>query len=93
MTGIAPPHGIERGGYRLDYRDGPGEYESDMETVCGTTNLLFSVGLDFSRNGTVKEVEGESSAFELADRMDDPGSPWIVKWRRGWDSNPRYGHP
>jgi len=65
-TGVAPLAGIERGGYHLVYRDSPSDYEQGMEAVYGTTNLLFSVGLSLSSDGTINEVLWQSPAFDAA---------------------------
>ncbi len=65
-TGVAPLAGIERGGYRLVYQDSPSAYEGGMEAVYGSTNLLFSIGLSLSSDGTINEVLWGSPAFDAA---------------------------
>jgi predicted metalloprotease with PDZ domain len=59
----APLDGLERGGYRLVYRDHPSDYETSTEAVFGKTNLIFSIGLSLSSDGKIGEVLWESPAF------------------------------
>ena len=65
-TSSAPLAGLERGGYRLVYRDQPSEYEISREAVFGKTNLIFSAGLSLSSDGKVGEVLWDSPAFHEA---------------------------
>ncbi|HZF43041.1 MAG TPA: peptidase M61, partial [Sphingomonadaceae bacterium] len=62
-TTEAPLGGLERGGYRLVYRDAPSAYETSREAVFGKTNLLFSLGLTLSSDGKVGEVLWDGPAF------------------------------
>jgi predicted metalloprotease with PDZ domain len=59
----APLDGLARGGYRLVYRDEPTEYQANKEAVTGLTNLLFSIGLMLSSDGTISEVLWGGPAF------------------------------
>jgi predicted metalloprotease with PDZ domain len=62
-TDDAPLKGLERGGYRLVYREAPSEYQASKEALSGNTNLLFSIGLMVSSDGSVAEVLWGSPAF------------------------------
>jgi predicted metalloprotease with PDZ domain len=62
-TAGAPLGGIDRGGYRLVYKDHPSDYQTSKEAVFGVTNLLFSIGLMLSHDGGIKEVLWEGPAF------------------------------
>lgn len=62
-TAGAPLDGLERGGYRLVYRERPSEYEISTGAVFGTTGLLFSVGLSLSADGRITEVLWDGPAF------------------------------
>ncbi|RYG85705.1 MAG: M61 family peptidase [Alphaproteobacteria bacterium] len=59
----APLAGLERGGYRLVYEDEPSAYLANFQSVGGTINLLFSLGLIASEDGAVEEVLWEGPAF------------------------------
>jgi predicted metalloprotease with PDZ domain len=61
--GEAPLGGIERGGYRLVYRDTPTRFWEAKEKLTGTTSFIFSLGLTVSSEGKVGEVRWESPAF------------------------------
>jgi predicted metalloprotease with PDZ domain len=63
-TSGAPLEGIERGGYRLVYRDEPSEYQTSVDSVSGITNLLFSVGLKIGSDGKISEVLWGGPSFE-----------------------------
>jgi predicted metalloprotease with PDZ domain len=65
-TSGSPLAGIERGGYRLLYRQEPSPYQVSKEAVFGTSNLLFSIGLSVTERGEIKEVLWESPAYEAA---------------------------
>jgi predicted metalloprotease with PDZ domain len=62
----APLAGIERGGYRLVYRDTQSEYQQNLDALSGKTNLLFSVGLMVGSGGKISEVRWGSPAFDAA---------------------------
>jgi len=62
----APLAGLERGGYRLVYRDAPSEYQAGKESLSGITNLLFSIGLSVGSGGSIEEVLWEGPAFKAA---------------------------
>jgi predicted metalloprotease with PDZ domain len=59
----APLAGIARGGYRLLYRTEPSAYWANTETVSGTVNLMFSIGMAVANEGAVQEVLWEGPAF------------------------------
>ncbi len=62
-TSGAPLDGVERGGYRLVYKDRPSDYQISKEAVFGVTNLLFSIGMAVASDGEIKEVLWEGPAF------------------------------
>jgi predicted metalloprotease with PDZ domain len=62
----APLEGLERGGYRLVYREEPSEYWSNSEKVAGNVNLLFSLGLIVGEGGKLQEVLWEGPAYDAA---------------------------
>jgi predicted metalloprotease with PDZ domain len=62
-TAGAPLDGISRGGYRLVYKDQPSGYQASKDALAGTTNLLFSIGLQLSNEGAINEVLWESPAY------------------------------
>jgi predicted metalloprotease with PDZ domain len=55
--------GIERGGYRLVYRSEPSAFTVSSDTVFGTTNLSFSVGVTVGTDGALNDVLWDSPAF------------------------------
>ncbi|MDT8757823.1 peptidase M61 [Sphingomonas psychrotolerans] len=59
----APLEGLERGGYRLVYRNTPTDYWANSEKVAGNLNLNFSLGLTASDDGSIEEVLWEGPAF------------------------------
>ncbi|MET3713692.1 putative metalloprotease with PDZ domain [Sphingomonas trueperi] len=61
----APLAGIDRGGYRLVYRDEPSAYWANAEKVAGNLNLTFSLGLTVAADGAVGEVLWEGPAFAM----------------------------
>lgn len=63
VTPEAPLGGLERGGYRLVYREEPSAYQENKEAIFGSTNLLFSIGLLLKGDGTITEVLWDSPAF------------------------------
>jgi predicted metalloprotease with PDZ domain len=64
--GHAPLAGIERGGYRLVYRDTPHARAVAMQRLTGVTNVQGSLGLSVSSDGMVTEVRWEGPAFAAA---------------------------
>jgi predicted metalloprotease with PDZ domain len=64
--GEAPLAGIERGGYRLVYRDTPTSMWRAKEQLTGNSSFIFSLGLSVSREGEVQEVRWESPAYDAA---------------------------
>jgi predicted metalloprotease with PDZ domain len=56
--------GIERGGYRLVYRDQPSAFTASSDAVLGTTSLSFSIGLTLTSDGTVKDVLWDSPSYD-----------------------------
>ena len=60
----APLAGIERGGYRLVYRDTPSELWQARERLVGIRSFIFSLGLSVTSDGQVQEVRWDSPAFE-----------------------------
>lgn len=65
-TAGAPLAGIERGGYRLAYKDTQSAYQQSKEDVFGIVNLLFSIGLLLGSDGSISEVLWDSPAFHAA---------------------------
>jgi predicted metalloprotease with PDZ domain len=59
----APLAGIERGGWRLAYRDEPTEAIKASDTANGTENFLYSIGVTLAKDGKVTEVYWDSPAF------------------------------
>lgn len=62
----APLAGLERGGYRLVFRDRPTALQANKERVCEKSNLMFSVGLTVTHEGEIEEVLWGSPAFDAA---------------------------
>jgi predicted metalloprotease with PDZ domain len=60
----APLGGLERGGYRLVYRDTPSDFAVVTDAPAGVVNLRFSIGLTVSSDGSLQEVIWDSPAFE-----------------------------
>ena len=60
----APLSGLERGGYRLVYREEPSEYQRCYESVYGQVDLTHSLGLTTSPNGSITDVLWDGPAFE-----------------------------
>jgi predicted metalloprotease with PDZ domain len=59
----APLAGIERGGFRLVYRQEPSAYWANTEKIAGNVNLLFSLGLTVREGGSISEVLWDGPAF------------------------------
>ena len=60
----APLAGIDRGGYRLVYRDTPSDYQKSYEAVFGSIDLTHSLGLTTSPDGKISDVLWDGPAFE-----------------------------
>jgi predicted metalloprotease with PDZ domain len=60
----APLDGIERGGYRLVYRDTPSAFEVGSQAVFGRVDLSHSIGLTLSPEGRISDVLWDGPAFE-----------------------------
>jgi predicted metalloprotease with PDZ domain len=60
----APLDGLERGGYRLVYRDYQSDFCAKRDAELGQTNLMFSIGLVLSGDGSIEEVLWDSPCFE-----------------------------
>lgn len=54
----APLAGLERGGYRLVYRDTPSAYQAGYEAVSGTIDLTHAIGLTLTPGGKITDVRG-----------------------------------
>lgn len=59
----APLGGIERGGYRLVFKDAPTAYFRVWESRRGVLDLTFSLGLVADKGGRLTEVSWDSPAF------------------------------
>jgi predicted metalloprotease with PDZ domain len=60
----APLDGLERGGYRLVYRESPSTFWENGEAVSGEINMICSLGLKVSAQGALTDVVWESPAFK-----------------------------
>jgi predicted metalloprotease with PDZ domain len=60
----APLGGIERGGYRLVYRNVPSDYERGTQAVFGHIDLSHSLGLTTDRGGRLSDVLWDGPAFQ-----------------------------
>ncbi|PEQ14215.1 peptidase M61 [Novosphingobium sp. PC22D] len=64
-TGRSAPYaGLERGGYRIAYRDRPNPYEKAQMDYRQTLSLWHSLGLDLGKDGTVNSVRWDGPAFK-----------------------------
>jgi predicted metalloprotease with PDZ domain len=59
----APLEGLGRGGWRMVYRDTPGEALAAIDAAAELDSFLFSIGLALDKSGTVAEVFWDSPAF------------------------------
>jgi len=59
----APLEGLERGGYRLVYRDHRNDFCKSFDASAGQFDMRFSVGLNIGHDGTIQEVMWDSAAF------------------------------
>jgi len=60
----APLGGIEKGGYRLVWKDKPNPYEEGVSANGKTTNLLYSLGMRVDGDGKVSATRWDSPAFD-----------------------------
>ncbi|MDB5694768.1 MAG: putative metalloprotease, contains C-terminal domain [Sphingomonas bacterium] len=60
----APLAGLERGGYRLAFRDHPSGYQSAFDAEAGQVDLTHSIGLTVGTSGAVQDVLWDGPAFE-----------------------------
>ncbi|NYD91253.1 M61 family metallopeptidase [Sphingomonas melonis] len=59
----APLAGIERGGYRLVFRDEPSDFQRSYEAVFGQIDLTHTLGLTVTPAGKVTDVLWDGPAF------------------------------
>jgi predicted metalloprotease with PDZ domain len=59
-----PLAGIERGGYRLAFREEPSSFLTSSETVYKTINHTFSLGLVLAQSGKISDVLWDGPAFQ-----------------------------
>ncbi len=59
----APLEGLERGGWRLVFRDEPSASVKENDSADGTQNFLYSLGVNLGKDGKVGEVFWDSVAF------------------------------
>lgn len=59
----APLEGLERGGYRLVYRDTPNPFEASMAALTGTHDFTHSIGVMVAADGNLSDVLWEGPAF------------------------------
>jgi predicted metalloprotease with PDZ domain len=60
----APLEGIERGGYRLVYRESPSKFGEGSESVAGRVDLTYSVGAALNGKGKLTDVLWGGPVFE-----------------------------
>lgn len=62
--GTEPPlDGIERGGYRLVFREERNPWQRDDEGYSKSSEFMYSIGLSFGESGNVSGVQWDSPAF------------------------------
>ena len=59
----APLDGLERGGWRLVFKDEPSASVKESDSADGTQNFLYSLGVNLGKEGKVGEVFWDSVAF------------------------------
>jgi predicted metalloprotease with PDZ domain len=59
----APLAGLERGGYRLIYRDEPSDFQRSYESVFGQIDFTHTLGLTVTPAGKVTDVLWDGPAF------------------------------
>jgi predicted metalloprotease with PDZ domain len=60
----APLDGLERGGWRLVYKDSPSASIKESDAAGGSHNFLYSLGVMLGKDGKVGEVFWDSVAFK-----------------------------
>jgi predicted metalloprotease with PDZ domain len=60
----APLEGLQRGGWRLAFRDEPTPSIKESEAAGGTQNFLYSLGLSLGKDGKVADVFWDGVAFK-----------------------------
>jgi predicted metalloprotease with PDZ domain len=60
----APLEGLERGGYKLVYRDHRTDFCKSFDAKADQFDMRFSIGLNIGNTGTVQEVMWGSAAFD-----------------------------
>lgn len=58
----APLGGITNGGWRLIYNDAPNQSIQMGESIYGTTNLAYSIGVLLAKDGTISDVNPDLAA-------------------------------
>jgi predicted metalloprotease with PDZ domain len=61
----APLDGVTRGGYTLAYTETPTDYYRASETRRGVTDLTYSVGMAFGRDGRLTDVLWDGAAYKM----------------------------
>lgn len=64
VGGAAPLDGLARGGWALSFDDQPSDYYTAYEAAQGLTILTYSVGLQLSADGVVKETLWNGPGFQ-----------------------------
>jgi predicted metalloprotease with PDZ domain len=60
----APARGVEKGGYRLVWKDKPNSYDEGRYGNAKTTSLTYSLGTSLDNDGKVTAVRWDSPAFD-----------------------------
>ncbi|MGH6787550.1 MAG: M61 family metallopeptidase [Novosphingobium sp.] len=60
----APLQGIEKGGYRLVWRDEPNPYDKGRYGDAKTVSLAYSLGLSIDKDAKIAAVQWDSPAFD-----------------------------
>ena len=55
--------GLERGGYRLIYRDTPSDWDVQEDSLSNMVSLRYSIGLTVGTDGTIQEVIWEFPGY------------------------------
>lgn len=59
-----PLAGLERGGWRLVYREERSDFQSSSESYSHYANFMYSIGLSFGEDGNVNAVQWDGPAFQ-----------------------------
>ena len=59
-----PLDGIERGGYRLVWKEEPNDYSKKLNAEYGRVDFIYSLGLRLNTSNEVTVVQWDSPAFE-----------------------------